>query len=116
MNSSCESTISTLLSTNRSPTLLESVSIQTDIDVLLREKGQLEARLRDLNAELQKRHAILSPLRRFPTELLGEIFSTMMPSILDEKGRRQLVDLQLVCREWRDASHLVNGLWSGIEV
>ncbi|KAJ3535241.1 hypothetical protein NMY22_g6573 [Coprinellus aureogranulatus] len=108
--------LSSLFSTNRPPTSVESASVEAKIHSLLQERAQVQARLDELDKELRRQRAILSPLRRFPIEVLGEIFSIMMPRVLDEKGRQQLVDLQLVCREWRDTVRLVNRLWSGIEV
>lgn len=60
-------------------------------------------------------HCMPSP----PAEILGKIFSATLRDYddsLDSEDRRQVVNLGLVCREWREASLLENSLWSSVQV
>ncbi|KAF5311673.1 hypothetical protein D9611_009541 [Ephemerocybe angulata] len=51
-----------------------------------------------------------------PPEVLGEIFNLSLPDTPSVFSRRSLIDLCLVCKDWRDAAHLDGRLWSGINL
>ncbi|KAJ7138073.1 hypothetical protein C8R44DRAFT_661191, partial [Mycena epipterygia] len=63
--------------------------------------------------------AVISPLRRMPPELLGEIFSWTLPSI-DEGETMNLTDspwvLTHISSRWRAVAHSTPSLWSLILV
>ncbi|KAJ7706740.1 hypothetical protein B0H17DRAFT_1001174, partial [Mycena rosella] len=87
--------------------------------------SRLEERLQRLGNErilLSSYHvqnqAIVSPLRRMPPEVLGEIFSWTLPSIQDvlERLRFDMSHspwvLAQVCSRWRAVALLTPSLWS----
>ncbi|KAJ7483482.1 hypothetical protein FB451DRAFT_991164, partial [Mycena latifolia] len=64
----------------------------------------------------------LSPLRRMPPELLGEIFSWTLPSVQEALGRRRFQDkhspwvFTQVCHRWRAVALSTPSLWSQIVI
>lgn len=66
--------------------------------------------------------AILSPLRRMPTELLGEIFLRSLPSLHDQWKRNRLDIanspwvLTRISRRWRAVSLSIPSLWSRVAI
>ncbi|KAJ6491036.1 hypothetical protein C8R45DRAFT_901342 [Mycena sanguinolenta] len=95
--------------------------------LLDQEISRVKGRLRELEKEhtaLSESHAqnmsILSPLRRVPTEILGEIFSWTLPLSLSHQS---VVDVENcpwvlthVCRRWRAVALSTPSLWSLIIV
>jgi hypothetical protein len=58
---------------------------------------------------------LLSPIRRLPPELLGEIFRYCLPQNYDEKGAHKAVMLPShVCKHWRDVALSTPTLWTNI--
>ncbi|KAF7336857.1 F-box domain-containing protein [Mycena venus] len=125
-----------LLNTNEIPEGSEipfilSVVSETDSrlasldDAISKLRAQLEplekARASLLSYRTQN-NAILSPLRKMPPELLGEIFSWTLPSFSDELDRRQsnLAEspwvLTHVSSSWRAVAHSTPSLWSRVLV
>ncbi|KAJ7231057.1 hypothetical protein B0H12DRAFT_973531, partial [Mycena haematopus] len=82
--------------------------------------------LEDERASLSSHHAqhkgILSPLRRMPTELLSEIFSSTLPSMREIwNNREHYMDnsswvLSQVSSRWRMVSLSTPSLWSSIAI
>ncbi|KAJ7113991.1 hypothetical protein C8R44DRAFT_710391 [Mycena epipterygia] len=88
------------------------------------------ARLRDRLHELEEERgplatyhaqnkAILSPLRRMPLELLGEIFSWTLPTLRTARHSRRRGDftdspwvLAQICSRWRAVALSIPSLWS----
>ncbi|KAJ2920027.1 hypothetical protein MD484_g481, partial [Candolleomyces efflorescens] len=112
-----------LFETNVAPRPLEAASIQGKVDSLTSDitgvKSQLERLRRELGRLETRRdgyQAVLSPLRRMPLEILGEIFLTILAGIDPEKSKRfkdvTLIDLCLVCRAWRNAALATPRLWN----
>jgi hypothetical protein len=84
--------------------------------------SRLEAQINDLQL---RRHALcnhrqmlatlLSPVRRLPPELLGEIFHHCLPQDYQEKGAHNAVMLPShVCKHWRDVALSIPILWTNI--
>jgi hypothetical protein len=84
----------------------------------------LEVQIKDL---LLRHHALcnhrqilatlLSPVRRLPPELLGEIFRHCLPQDYQEKGAHQAVMLPShVCKHWRDVALSTPALWTNIDL
>ncbi|KAJ2915884.1 hypothetical protein MD484_g4514, partial [Candolleomyces efflorescens] len=105
-----------LLSTNDVPSRLEELSIREDIDSLSQQISKLSLELQDLEDRRQKRRAALSAIRKIPIEVLGKIFTFVLPLQLGENGRKELVGLSLVCKGWCRAVHLTHSLWSGLSI
>ncbi|KAJ2913831.1 hypothetical protein MD484_g6586, partial [Candolleomyces efflorescens] len=104
-----------ILFRNVAPSDLEKASLQQLLTILT---AQAEPTHRSLVQYLQL-GALSSPIRRIPIELLREIFTLVFPSdchLLGYKERVQLVNLQLVCRTWRDTARATGSLWSGVSV
>ncbi|KAJ7483486.1 hypothetical protein FB451DRAFT_107135 [Mycena latifolia] len=124
-----------LMTTNAPPEAAELAYVQaivskTDVELTHIEKeiSRLQARLQQLRDEhgLLSRYraqntAILSPLRRMPPEVLGEIFSWTLPSI-DEGSRKFHIMsrspwvLTYVSSRWRAVALSTPSLWSQIVI
>ncbi|KAJ6580827.1 hypothetical protein B0H19DRAFT_894028, partial [Mycena capillaripes] len=69
-----------------------------------------------------RNNAILSPLRRIPTELLSEIFQWTLPSLNDQwmRNRLDMADspwvLTRISSRWRAVSLSTPSLWSRITI
>ncbi|KAG2016442.1 hypothetical protein CC2G_009610 [Coprinopsis cinerea AmutBmut pab1-1] len=94
-----------------------------DVRSLLKELSSVEDELRSVELRLEELRArqahlrsAISPLRRFPSELLAELFRACLPPILDEGGRERFLVLRSVCRAWREAAFSTPELWAGIKL
>jgi hypothetical protein len=105
-----------LFSTNITPKAEEISTIQQGVGALSEKIGRLKAQLEILEEDLREHQAILSAVRRIPAEVLGEIFKSVLPLILNAEGRKQLVTLCLVCKPWCHAARLTRRLWSSLEI
>ncbi|KAJ7239590.1 hypothetical protein B0H12DRAFT_1001579, partial [Mycena haematopus] len=83
---------------------------------------QLHSRLKQLEAERARLSsfrtqscAILSPLRRMPPEILGEIFSRTIPALPD-RTRYSPWFLTHISRRWREIAISTSSLWSRVVV
>ncbi|KAK7031834.1 ABC protein [Favolaschia claudopus] len=96
--------------------------IESNITRLRARMKQLETQKAYLAEYLAKNKAIVSPLRRLPPELLLEIFSWTLPSILTVRrhGSLNLAEspwaLSRVCSRWRAVALSSPFLWSLIAV
>ncbi|KAF6746289.1 hypothetical protein DFP72DRAFT_779359, partial [Ephemerocybe angulata] len=86
-------------------------SIQAHVEMLSNQLDDLFKHVRSLEEERTKYRAVLSAVRRLPTEILGEIFSLLFPRVLADEDRAYLVDLGLVCHRWREAVLHMRSLW-----
>jgi hypothetical protein len=76
-------------------------------DLLLRRRALCDYR--------QMLVTLLSPVRRLPSELLGEIFRYCLPQNYDEKSAHKAVMLPShVCKHWRDVALSTPTLWTNI--
>jgi hypothetical protein len=98
-----------LIANNDPPNPTELAAARAEFDFLI-------ARIAELESQLEHHKNVLSPWRRIPIEMLGEIFVHVVPLTLDKAGRKELINLCLVCRMWRDAAQLTNRLWGGLRV
>ncbi|KAF6745513.1 hypothetical protein DFP72DRAFT_1051391 [Ephemerocybe angulata] len=71
------------------------------------------ARLDDKRLTVQ---GVLSAVRRIPLEILGDIFTEVLPFVLNHEARNELLNLVLVCKRWREACLLTKRLWSSITI
>ncbi|RXW23640.1 hypothetical protein EST38_g2200 [Candolleomyces aberdarensis] len=109
--------LSYLLSSNAVPKTCETASVQAQIDNLTSQIAQLRPKLEELQDQLRLHRAVLSPVRKVPAEIWGEVFRLVLPKKCNHKlDRDRLVRLQLVCKTWRDAARLEHRLWSGLEI
>lgn len=85
---------SRLSSTNAPLHALEVASVKDEIAARM-------AAIRKLEEEVKKYQALLSPLREFPTEILGEVFMSVLASI-DKPCDipNPIVTLSLVCKTY----------------
>ncbi|KAF6744822.1 hypothetical protein DFP72DRAFT_927400 [Ephemerocybe angulata] len=67
-----------------------------------------------LTEEDRAYRSALSPVRRLPLEVLGEIFKLVVPSFLNASDREMMGNMGRVCQRWRDAFLNVSSLWRGI--
>ena len=83
---------------------------------------RLEIQIKDL---IHRRHALcnhhqmlatlLSPVRRIPPELLGEIFRYCLPQNYCEEGSHKAVMLPShICKHWRDVALSTQTMWTNI--
>ncbi|RXW23647.1 hypothetical protein EST38_g2199 [Candolleomyces aberdarensis] len=109
--------LSYLLSSNAVPKTCETASVQVQIDNLTSQIAQLRPKLEELQDQLRLHRAVLSPVRRIPAEIWGQIFRLFFQKKFSDKSdRNQLVALQSVCKTWREAARLEHRLWSGLEI
>ncbi|KAJ7239597.1 hypothetical protein B0H12DRAFT_1056600, partial [Mycena haematopus] len=80
---------------------------------------QLQSRLKQLEAERDRlssyrtqSSAILSPLRRMPPEILGEIFSWTIPQDIRREEGYSPWFLTHISRRWREIAVSTSSLWS----
>ncbi|RXW24066.1 hypothetical protein EST38_g1754 [Candolleomyces aberdarensis] len=74
--------------------------------------SKIRSELKVLENQLYKQKAAISALRLIPPEILGEIFELVLDYVLDNKGIKDLANIQLVCRQWRDTARITRRLWS----
>ncbi|KAJ7498105.1 hypothetical protein B0H11DRAFT_2383026 [Mycena galericulata] len=87
-------------------------------DEISRLKGQLKQLEEEqvlLSEYYAQNTAIVSPLRRMPPEILGEIFSRTLPSRALNVRDSPWV-LTQVCKRWRAVSILMPSLWSRVHI
>ncbi|KAJ7147741.1 hypothetical protein C8R43DRAFT_953093 [Mycena crocata] len=83
---------------------------------------RLEAQRNAVSNHLARNKSVLSPLRRIPPELLSEIFSWTLPSILTARRRDKLSVndppwiLGHISSHWRAVAHSTPSLWSLVTV
>ncbi|KAF6752407.1 hypothetical protein DFP72DRAFT_849881 [Ephemerocybe angulata] len=106
--------IAALLATNTPPTALDIPFIQSQVDELTLKISALLDAARKLEEQRTKYRAVLSAVRRVPAEILGEIFSMLLPLDLAPADRTAVMRLGLVCRDWRIALLGTLSVWSGL--
>ncbi|RXW23080.1 hypothetical protein EST38_g2769 [Candolleomyces aberdarensis] len=70
---------------------------------------------RQIESEVEEYHLLLSPWRDMPVEIIGAIFKFVIPPVIAARAK-DLGNLRLVCKKWRDVADLTHQLWSGLEV
>ncbi|KAJ3545330.1 hypothetical protein NMY22_g2481 [Coprinellus aureogranulatus] len=103
-----------LLRSNDPPLASEVPVIESIVGLMDDNVEALKAQLANVIVKRQQYQALLSPLRRMPLDILGEIFSHILGS--GEQSLQKVVSLCLVCKAWRDAAYATHRLWSHIEI
>ncbi|KAF7345517.1 F-box domain-containing protein [Mycena venus] len=94
--------------------------IDDEISKLQEKLDQLEKERASLTGYRTQNNGILSPLRRFPPEVLGEIFSRTLPSLDDEWDRGRFSTehspwlLTHINSRWRTIALSTPSLWSQV--
>ncbi|KAF5319983.1 hypothetical protein D9611_011022 [Ephemerocybe angulata] len=94
-----------LLTTNYAPLPLEEAQAKHELQKVTEAIIRLQSELRVFEARRQECLQVLSPFRRIPSEILGQIFAY-------HSGKEDLGTLSLVCRNWRQAALSHPHLWS----
>ncbi|KAF6746014.1 hypothetical protein DFP72DRAFT_641379 [Ephemerocybe angulata] len=105
-----------LLNSNNIPSFSQVASVQQEIDGLSERIAKLQGQLEALESQRRQHQGILSPIRRIPLEILGEIFALVLPDILRVGDRKMLRHLGLVCKSWQNPSLLLHQLWSSLRL
>ncbi|KAJ3528086.1 hypothetical protein NMY22_g9544 [Coprinellus aureogranulatus] len=83
---------------------------------LSQRRDSVRAEIKRLQEEEQICTTLLSPQRRLPPEILGEIFLLVTPGILDKVGREIVVNMGLVSKHWRSAALCAHRLWNRVSI
>ncbi|KAL0564389.1 hypothetical protein V5O48_017658 [Marasmius crinis-equi] len=127
MVSTLPSSFSYILDTNHAPSLEERVEIESllhgpeeRLRVLEAEINKLQAEKEELRRYIDRHRALLSPFRRLPADLWGEIFVHALPLNEYNLPGRTLKDAPLllthICRTWRDIAMRTPRLWNSIHI
>ncbi|KAF9002518.1 hypothetical protein BDQ17DRAFT_1356999, partial [Cyathus striatus] len=88
-------------------------SSETIIQTLEAELSQLQSQLTNIRTFKTFHHTLISPMRRLPDELLGEIFAYVIGEDgIDIGTLRGIWDLWRVCTRWRDIIKGTPSFWS----
>ncbi|KAJ3545232.1 hypothetical protein NMY22_g2519 [Coprinellus aureogranulatus] len=111
--------------TTNNATTHETAMRQQQVEGLEHQQRQLsellaltQSQLQDITSQLHVLQPVISPVRRLPLEILGEIFKQVIPTSNTRPNsyQRALGKLPLVCKSWRDAAYHTPGLWCEIWV
>ncbi|KAJ2936453.1 hypothetical protein H1R20_g638, partial [Candolleomyces eurysporus] len=105
-----------LLSSNDTPSSREAEEVKLEVTLLAEKVLQLRSQLEELEEDLRRYKAILSPIRKVPLEVLGAIFEMALPERTKQDYSSRVLKLCLVCKNWRDAAHLTRRLWSELHL
>ncbi|KAJ3530071.1 hypothetical protein NMY22_g8730 [Coprinellus aureogranulatus] len=105
-----------LESSNDPPHPAEVATVMKELSDLEGKIASARSHLQQLEEQERRRRAILSPLRRVPCEILGEIFTLCLNDASTTRDSEELLALCLVCKKWCDAARLTRGLWTGLEI
>ncbi|KAJ7124314.1 hypothetical protein C8R44DRAFT_147227 [Mycena epipterygia] len=111
------------LNSNEAPLDTESTMVKSVVPkarlrlAVVEHEQSLEEERASLSGQLAEHNTILSPLRRMPPEVLGEIFSWNLPSIDTlRRGRLSVADspwvLTHISGHWRAVALSIPSLWS----
>ena len=104
-------TLSTTLTNNQTrpiSILSQLTALQKELDVINTQNKDVQTRIDAIQVEVQKKKAWISPQRRLPKEMLGEIF---VWHVRIDAWRAPLIDAS-VCARWRSAALSTPRLWS----
>ncbi|KAK1227778.1 hypothetical protein PQX77_009204 [Marasmius sp. AFHP31] len=121
----CTSPFDNLLDTNYIPSTEELRDIrallvdpETELRNLEEEISRLQARHNEVNRFIHRHRTLLSPFRRLPRDLWGDIFVQCLPD--ERPPARSIAEAPLlltyVCRLWRDIALHTPRLWSALHV
>ncbi|KAJ3536046.1 hypothetical protein NMY22_g6204 [Coprinellus aureogranulatus] len=109
--------ISHLICTNYPPNDVEEAVVRREIDVLEPSIKRVRAQLEELEDRLLRCRSIISPIRRVPQEIIGEIFTSMLDTLPQNYETRTgtLLQLTLVCKAWNDEARK-SSHWSELRI
>ncbi|KAJ2924381.1 hypothetical protein H1R20_g12716, partial [Candolleomyces eurysporus] len=105
-----------LLSTNDPLSPDEKQHARLQVSTLKKRVDDLRLLCRQIESEVEEYHFLLSPWRDIPVEIIGTIFKFIIPPVVTAKSAKDLGNLRLVCKKWRDVADLTHQLWSGLEI
>ncbi|THU78318.1 hypothetical protein K435DRAFT_572604, partial [Dendrothele bispora CBS 962.96] len=79
---------------------------------------RLHTRKEKLSSYIHKHRQLLSPIRRFPPEMIAELFTYCLPSThppTRDPSEAPLL-LTLVCKQWREIALRTPYLWSALHI
>ena len=79
-NSRLPSKLSYLATSNNAPQQAETMIIQNEITGLTEDIEGLESKLQELKQWRREYRSLISPLRRIPPEILGQVFIWALPT------------------------------------
>ncbi|KAF5311705.1 hypothetical protein D9611_009556 [Ephemerocybe angulata] len=103
-----------LLFGNAVPNPMQTMCIRYRAEAIARQLDFMTECAAKLADEHQVYRSVLSPVRRVPMEILGEIFKLVVPSFLNSSDREMLGNLGSVCLGWRLATLSTPALWRGV--
>ncbi|KAJ7627844.1 hypothetical protein DFH06DRAFT_728234 [Mycena polygramma] len=117
-----------LIESNAAPSSIESQltrayigELESQIALLRGAKGPSRRRRAELRQAVKTYKAVVSPIRRVPPEILGEIFSYLVPSHFSEIDQLEPVvidhapwSMTRVCRHWSAVALETPALWSTV--
>ncbi|KAJ3546462.1 hypothetical protein NMY22_g2050 [Coprinellus aureogranulatus] len=111
-------TLGRLARTNAPPSAQDAEFIRETVGDIKKKAAEIRSQIQDLEATLQDLEhehqffePILSPMRRMPLEVLGEIFIRAVEAPF-YMHQGTLSRISRVCKSWREAAHLVPRLWT----
>ncbi|KAJ2924374.1 hypothetical protein H1R20_g12720, partial [Candolleomyces eurysporus] len=107
--------VSLLLSTDDPLSSEEKQHARLQIATLNKRLDDLRLLCRQIEREVEEYHSLLSPWRGIPVEIVGTIFKFVIPPVRAVTAK-DLGNLRLVCKKWRDVADLTPQLWSGLEI
>ncbi|KAL0564780.1 hypothetical protein V5O48_017259 [Marasmius crinis-equi] len=125
---SCSSSpFSHVLDTNYAPSEEEYANIRSLLYEpeqravnLAQEIQKLQAELDEVQHFIDRHRSLLSPVRRVPADLLGEIFVEALPSNTFDLAARTVKDAPLllttICHSWREVALKTPRLWNRIHI
>lgn len=112
-----QSQIAQYFANNAAPNLVEMASIREEIEHRLKAIQEHQDAIQILQSELHAFRAASSPMRRFPPEILGEIFEFSLSDLTKyESIDRKLVEICSVCKFWRSAAFSTLHLWRSVAI
>ena len=95
---------------------LQLDSLNRDLHQMKTVMNKLKTRRSELELQINYQTGLLSPIRRLPNELLGEIFLYFSGGRVDVcSPQSDIWKFEKVCQRWRDVS-LSSEIWSSIDV
>ncbi|KAI5899776.1 uncharacterized protein SCHCODRAFT_02561440 [Schizophyllum commune H4-8] len=91
--------------------------IDEQISCMQRQLDELRAHRETFRTHIERKHTLLSPIRRLPPELTGRILEMVIVDTLRQKGGRSLVKvhpLLQVCHRWRNIVLGMPYIWADI--
>ncbi|KAJ2911687.1 hypothetical protein MD484_g8728, partial [Candolleomyces efflorescens] len=104
MNAS-NSTLLHFLSNNCPPGPIENGTLRAEVERLKIKIATLRKQLGECEELLGKHEIVLSSTRRIPLDVLGLIFSFVLPDCSSEAQWKELTNYSLVCKTWHQAVH-----------